>query len=139
MEICQHMDRDLTFKMNEMIESKAITDGICLVKFCENLKDITEFEFSPLSNIDEKKSQVKLERLMSNCILFLVKKDSISCSGNENEHGAIKDALRKNMMISKMWHITVLYKSLNNNTVELINYALTERHKSMNGQIFECY
>lgn len=125
--------------MNEMIESKAITDGICLVKFCENLKDIIEFEVSPLSNIDEKKSQVKLERFMSNCILFLVKKDTISCSGNQNEHGAIKDALKKNMMISKMWHITVLYKSLNNNTVELINYALTDRHKSINGQIFECY
>jgi hypothetical protein len=119
--MCQNYDHDLSFKINQMIESQAITDGIVLVKFCENLNELIEFEISPTSNIDEKKSHVnKSQSFISNCVLFLVKKESISCPGSEK--AAIRDTLKKNMIISKMWHITILY-------VKLIKYSFHIFHK----------
>lgn len=68
----------------------------------------------------------------------MIKTDSISCPVNKTAPDAIRSVLKQNSTISKMWHITILYETLNLKTAELINYTLTDRHQAINGQVFEC-
>ncbi len=118
-EVRHNLEKETFLKINEMLDTQAVTDGIVMIRFCENLIDLTEFELSFESSpegsteTDKKlKSFRRLPNAASSYILFMIKIDSISCPINTTAQSAIRSAIKQNMSLSKIWHITILYVKL---------------------------
>ena len=92
-----------------MVTAQPLSGGIVIIKFCQSLDAIKDFEFTPTYEEIEKKSNKKDIRPQNNSILFMIKTDSISCPVNKTAPDAIRSVLKQNSTISKMWHITILY------------------------------
>lgn len=58
-EICQNLDREASLKMNEMVTAQPLSGGIVIIKFCQSLDAIKDFEFTPTYEEIEKKSNKK--------------------------------------------------------------------------------
>lgn len=105
-----------------MLASQALPDGIVLIRFCESINDIKEFEFNFESASEEAtecektksdtKSCKRLTDSSSNYVLFMIKTDSISSPVNTTPQDAIRSALKQNLSVQKIWHITILYVNL---------------------------
>lgn len=108
-----------------MINFRNTTDGIGLIKFCFDLNDLTDFKISlndesegenendsenmeSTEAVFESDQMVSLNSLMLNYIVFMIKIDSISFS-SQTPHESIRNALKKNYMLSNVWHISILY------------------------------
>lgn len=104
-----------------------ITDGISLIKFCENLNDLNEFSIEFIhgneieSEIDEEvlttmeerqdqvveKKPVRLNQMLS-YVLFMIKLEAVNNTGMSPQE-AIKNALKKNSTTLNLWHVTIIY------------------------------
>ncbi len=112
-----------------MLDTQAVTDGIVLIKFCESINDLADFEFSFESSLESSTENQKnlkpFKRLLdeSTCyVLFMIKLDSVSCPINTTVQSAIRSAIKQNMGLSKMWHISILY------VIILYQHAIFEKN-----------
>lgn len=108
-----------------MINFRNTTDGICLIKFCYSLEDLTDFRIATNStNENETESEIetmernveefegdqsmKLKNLMLNYVVFMINLDSISFSAS-TPHETIRGILKQNFYLANVWNISILY------------------------------
>ena len=118
--MCHGIDEEAFLKINEILDCNNITDGVVLVKFCDNIEELKEFELFNFDNSEvaesvRQKYQSKMKSSVVSHVLFMIKMDSISCSITTNPQDYIRSVLRSNTNVSKMWHVTVLYVRRNFN------------------------
>lgn len=99
------------------------TDCIDLIKFCADLNDLADLRsivFAKSDEMDEnelesEQSESKIEltttNTLSNYLVLLVKLDSLNINLSSNPHEAIRNELKKNLFLSNIWHVTILYVS----------------------------
>lgn len=119
------MDKEAWLKINDMISYRNMADGIVLIKFCENLADLEEFELNFDMDTDEpveqdqveeaelptsKREMINAKNNLVNHVLFIIKLQTVTCSMVTNAQSAVKLAIKKNTSnLSKLWYISILY------------------------------
>lgn len=126
------VDTEAILKVNEMISYRNTADGIVLIKFCDNLTELEEFQFSsscennlPVDDqenvqvepnlqsdyikLDIKRESNQLTSPNLNHVLFMIKLQTLNCSVITD---AVRASLKKNMNnLTSTWYITIVYVS----------------------------
>ena len=105
-------------------------DGLSLIHFCENLSQLSSFEliFSTDNDIENESEQELIENMDPNSpsdsnldrstrvhnsilkyVVFMIKLEMINFTNYSNAQEMVKAELKKNLFLSKMWHVTVIY------------------------------
>lgn len=116
--------REIEIKVNEMTSFRNTTDCINLVKFCDDLNDLSNLRslvFGKDEDMSEQeietnqiiqvKNDTKTSKPISDYLVLLIKHDSLSTNLSSSMQEAVRSEIKKNYFLSQIWNITIIYVS----------------------------
>ena len=106
-----------------MLSSSNKTQSINIIKFCDDLNELSEFNMALSNNnsnelnqeLADINDQNEIKNTETQCIFnvfFLIKHDNVNVAQNNSKNELVRNSIKQNINLNNSWYATIFYVNI---------------------------